>query len=1100
MFPDVKAAEDVTSRIRQVIGYLRYSPKETGLVFAALFAAALGWLVQSDPAKQVGEVIFGEHWPKITFLTSVALWTLFGALLILAFTLIWRQVAPPPASTDAAPRPSAIKGPMSFGPRDAELFRRLGRKAEANTLLDWIVDDQIGLIVLKGDSGAGKTSLLRAGLPGLLATHSSPIGYVYWEAVPDQAITRLLNAVKAGWGTTENGAVPQKLSDLSSSGEDSRRRVIVLDQFEQLSPGNSAHQPIFRLLKNAVLGMPPYRTTYIVAFRADYASTWFDFQCDQLASRNPAMLPLRLFSEQQAKEIIAVITEAAEFTVDENLVDDLLVSMKNDEGSISPVDTGITLLALNERALTKGIKHLGKGDYQIGGGSTGLLAEYISGKLDRYRPDERSKVVLSMLELADLGNDKRLAQGLPPDQLASKAGLPLTTMQRYLQDLSSPQVRLLEFISSTETYRLAHERLIPALRQLAGLVLAEAERAGREFNRAYSDWVTGGRSRKLLLSGQQLGNVTKYRSQLHWDTDRQNKEAFLKASLRWRTSRRYIASGVAAALLAIAYFGWEQLKIWGYERDLAGWSLPTTLVKMDQLTSFSLTNEVLNNLRWLPCSFSELKFKLPRVENFEDLRWCKNLMSLALDLTGSNINAIDTLKDLKDLNALTNLRLDLGSNVNNIDALKYLKSLTNLTLHLGESKISNIDPLVDLKGLTNLALSLGSNVNSIDALKGLNALTNLTLHLGSNVNSIDALKDLKGRLTNLTLDLSESKVSIDALKDLNALTNLRLSLGSNVNSIDALKGLNALTNLTLDLARSQVSSIDVLSDLNALTDLELNLDISKLSSIDVLRDLSARTNLTLYLHSNVSSIDALKVLKDLSARTNLTLSLDSNVNRIGALKDLKGLANLAIVVLPNNVSSADALDDLRDLRDLKDLTNLRIFVMRNYVSSVDALEDLRDLKELTNLTLDLGRSQVSSIDALKYLNALTNLRLSLGSNVNSIDALKGLNALTNLTLDLGRSQVSSIDALKYLKGLTNLGFSSGESKVSIDALKDVSTVSSLELMLSSSVDLTFLGSFEKLQTLRVTNPQRYTLDQLPKSLRNLVLSDKNDQGALWFVR
>jgi hypothetical protein len=555
-FPDIKTAEDVTGRIRQVIGYLRYSPKETSLVFAALAAAGIGWLVRSDPAKLVGEVIFGDHGPKIT-ITSVALWGLAGVLLILAFILIWRQVAAPPASTDAAPRPTAIKGPMSFGPRDAELFRRLGRETETSRLLDWIVDDQIGPIVLKGNSGAGKTSLLRAGLPAVLATHPSPIGYIYLEAVPDQAVTRLLNAVKAGWGTTDNGTVPQKLNDLSSSGEDSKRRVIVLDQFEQLSPSNSTHQPIFRLLRNTVLGMPPYKTTYIVAFREDYASTWLDFQHEQLAGRIPALMPLRLFSEKQAKQIVAVITEAADFTVDNTLVDDLLTSMKNDEGRISPVDIGITLLALNELALTKGIKHLDKGDYQIGGGSTGLLAEYISGRLDRYRPDERSKIVL-----ADLGNDKRLAEGLLPDQLASKSGLPLAAMQRYLQDLSSPQVRLLEFISSAGTYRLAHERLIPALRQLAGLVLAEAEQTGREFNRAYNDWVAGGKTRNLLLSGRRLGNATKYRSQLHWDTDRQDKETFLKASLSWRASRRYIATAVGAAVLVAGYVAWEQFKTW----------------------------------------------------------------------------------------------------------------------------------------------------------------------------------------------------------------------------------------------------------------------------------------------------------------------------------------------------------------------------------------------------------------------------------------------------------------------------------------------------------------------------------------------------------
>jgi hypothetical protein len=77
----------------------------------------------------------------------------------------------------------------------------------------------------------------------------------------------------------------------------------------------------------------------------------------------------------------------------------------------------------------------------------------------------------------------------------------------------------------------------------------------------------------------------------------------------------------------------------------------------------------------------------------------------------------------------------------------------------------------------------------------------------------------------------------------------------------------------------------------------------------------------------------------------------------------------------------------------------------------------------------------------------------LGSKIISIDALKGLN-LTNLTLS--RRQDSGIDAPLTV----------------------------------SSVDLTFLQSFEKIHTLQVTDPLPYTLDRLPNSLRNLVVSDE----------
>lgn len=84
-------------------------------------------------------------------------------------------------------------------------------------MIRFILDDQIGLIVVKGDSGAGKTSLLRAALPGLLAKQLPPIAYHYWEAIPEQAETGLLKAVKFGWTESPEAPVPQQLIDLTAA-------------------------------------------------------------------------------------------------------------------------------------------------------------------------------------------------------------------------------------------------------------------------------------------------------------------------------------------------------------------------------------------------------------------------------------------------------------------------------------------------------------------------------------------------------------------------------------------------------------------------------------------------------------------------------------------------------------------------------------------------------------------------------------------------------------------------------------------------------------------------------------------------------------------
>jgi hypothetical protein len=122
------------------------------------------------------------------------------------------------------------------------------------------------------------------------------------------------------------------------------------------------------------------------------------------------------------------------------------------------------------------------------------------------------------------------------------------------------------------------------------------------------------------------------------------------------------------------------------------------------------------------------------------------------------------------------------------------------------------------------------------------------------------------------------------------------------------------------------------------------------------------------------------------------------------------------------------------------------------VSSIDALKELKELKELTRLTaltLELGddNSRSGSLDALKDLTQLTSLKLdnTRGMNVGSLDPIKELNGLISLTLLLSNS-----------------------------SLVDLSST---------------LQNCAKLQTLKIVNPLHYQFHVLPRSLRNLDLSD-----------
>jgi hypothetical protein len=301
-----------------------------------------------------------------------------------------------------------------------------------------------------------------------------------------------------------------------------------------------------------------------------------------------------------------------------------------------------------------------------------------------------------------------------------------------------------------------------------------------------------------------------------------------------------------------------------------------------------------------------LLLSIPKVDDIEDLRGCKSLVSLTLNLPSSSVSSLDALKDLK---GVTTLSLDLrrNSSVSSLDALKDLKGLTTLTLNLSNSNsnsssISSLDAL-KLEGLTTLTLNLSnsSSVSSLDPLKNLKGLTTLTLDLGNSVSSLDALKNLNG-LTTLTLDFGYSSVSsLDALKDLKGLTTLTLDLGNSVSSLDALKDLKGATTLSFDLRRnSSVSSLDALKDLKGLTTLTLDLGNS-VSSLDALKDLKGLTTLSLDLrrNSSVSSLDALKDLKFQSGR-----SLISSKQREARNADDNSSATLPIPYTPKIASRA----------------------------------------------------------------------------------------------------------------------------------------------------------------------------------------------------
>jgi hypothetical protein len=276
-----------------------------------------------------------------------------------------------------------------------------------------------------------------------------------------------------------------------ASGPD--RTVIFLDQFEQLSPDNREHRDLFEILRTfAITGMSPYRLTWVVAFRREYDPVWRDFELT-VPGFHPPFLSLRLFEKDPARQIMASLATAANFTLDNELTADVIDAAADQDGRVSPVDIGFGMLVLSGLAIRKRKRHLNKDDYRFAGGAEGILTAYVSDRLERFSEGERRGVMKALLKLGNLDNSQRIAEGKTVDDLSAAAQFPLTRLSANLEYLASPHVRLLERMPSPsdgpQRYRLPHDRIVPSLRRLTGLVLAKTDQAQCRAAAALVAWV-----------------------------------------------------------------------------------------------------------------------------------------------------------------------------------------------------------------------------------------------------------------------------------------------------------------------------------------------------------------------------------------------------------------------------------------------------------------------------------------------------------------------------------------------------------------------------------------------------------------------------------
>ncbi|QFU88346.1 hypothetical protein [Amycolatopsis sp. YIM 10] len=467
-----------------------------------------------------------------------------------------RQWLKPGTEQRPGPRddgPCPYPGLTSFGAEDAKWFH--GRENAVAELLARLAErlDGPGPLVLVGASGAGKSSLLHAGLLPALASGGLPAaGSADWPrvvltpgvdpvgelaarvaalaGVPAVDVARQLRAAPAEFGALARQAA------LAAGGE-SARLVLVVDQFEDLfTQGADAAKRL--AFATALANAGP--ALVVLAVRADFYE-----HCTRLEPLAPALQDQFVLGPMTPGELHRVVIEPAAkagLVVEDGLAERLVADLGVREGV--DYDPGALPLLAHTLHATWG-NRTGKTLTAQGYLQTGGIENAVSGTAERIfealgEPGRTAlrQALLRMVTVVDGGGAVR--RRVRRDELDLTVLGPLIEARLVTADQDGAQV--------------SHEALLTAWPRLRDWV--EEDRHGllvrQQLDEAVRYWEQNSRDDGALYRGGRLASAQDWAATRTDLTD--GEREFLRASARaqQRSTRRLRGLVAALAVLLVA--------------------------------------------------------------------------------------------------------------------------------------------------------------------------------------------------------------------------------------------------------------------------------------------------------------------------------------------------------------------------------------------------------------------------------------------------------------------------------------------------------------------------------------------------------------------
>ncbi|MGW4211550.1 nSTAND1 domain-containing NTPase [Lentzea sp. NPDC004789] len=448
-----------------------------------------------------------------------------------AWRTLWEEALASPVTDAVADREtppqedSAVcpyMGLSAFGPQDANWF--FGRERATNALLSRI--DENGITMLVGASGAGKSSLMKAGvLPRIgkdaiiISPGTDPLKELALQ-VPD-----LIPVLEAA---ADSEALVEFAQEVQLAvGE----RVVIVDQFEEaFTLGGDENR--LRIFVQA-LHAAAEKTPVLLGVRADFYARCLDFPELAEALQNRQMV-LGAMTAAELRDAVTNPAKAAGLQLEAGLVELMLrdLGTHNRRGK-DAYDAGALPLLSHALLVTWQRRQAGRltiAGYRAAGGIQGAVAataERAWADLDEPGKAAARQLLLRLVRVGDDTQDTR-RRSSRHNLLEASQNLPAT--ERALEVLT--RARLVTVDSGS--VEITHEALLQAWPRLRSWI--DEDRAGnlarQKLEEDATTWAATERDSSLLYRGarlegarQQQQNVTAVAKEFVRASERQHRKS-----------------------------------------------------------------------------------------------------------------------------------------------------------------------------------------------------------------------------------------------------------------------------------------------------------------------------------------------------------------------------------------------------------------------------------------------------------------------------------------------------------------------------------------------------------------------------------------------